>query len=107
LPLRVSTTTCSVFHKSQFLSKRELSMLHSEQKALIDFLVLARSQNFVGFVTSTFSFFVQQYRDLHGFPAGEAVMVDVPKMPMVAKEMMRLGGSFTLYNQGRPRAGGR
>ena len=38
--------------------------LHSEQKALVDFIVLARAQRFVGFGPSTFSFYLREYRAL-------------------------------------------
>lgn len=39
--------------------------LNSEQKALLDFLVLARSQKFAGFGSSTFSFYLREYRALY------------------------------------------
>ena len=39
--------------------------LNSEQKALLDFLVLARAQRFAGFGSSTFSFYLREYRALH------------------------------------------
>ena len=38
--------------------------LHSEQQALLDFLVLARSQRFVGFAASSFSFYLREHRAL-------------------------------------------
>lgn len=38
--------------------------LHSEQSALVDFLVLARCQSYVGFSGSSFSILVPQYRAL-------------------------------------------
>jgi hypothetical protein len=38
--------------------------LNSEQKALLDFIVLARAQRFVGFGSSTFSFYLREYRSL-------------------------------------------
>ncbi len=37
----------------------DLAPLHSEQKGLIDFLVLAGAQRFVGFGPSTYSFFLK------------------------------------------------
>ena len=41
-----------------------LAELNSEQKALLDFIVLARARRFVGFGSSTFSFYLREYRAL-------------------------------------------
>ena len=41
------------------LTQADLAPLHSEQKGLIDFLVLARAEHFVGFGPSTYSFFLK------------------------------------------------
>lgn len=65
-----------VVYKEQFLSEAELSMLHSEQKGLIDLLVLAKANSFVGFEPSTFSFFLTQYRVLQGLEASSSVLVE-------------------------------
>lgn len=46
--------------------------LNSEQKALLDFLVLARSQLFAGFGSSTFSFYLREYRALQVRPSPPA-----------------------------------
>lgn len=46
--------------------------LNSEQKALLDFIVLARAKKFVGFGSSTFSFFLREFRALHVSPAPES-----------------------------------
>ncbi len=54
-------------HKEMFLSAKELQGLHSEQLALLDFLVLVHSNNFVGISTSTFSVFLREYRHVTGF----------------------------------------
>ena len=43
-------------HKGELLSVAELSALHSEQKAAVDFLVLVRAEKFVGVQISSFSF---------------------------------------------------
>ena len=50
--------------------------LSSEQKALLDFLVLANGDAFVGFGTSTFSFYLREYRALQGMPRSTSVLVD-------------------------------
>lgn len=50
--------------------------LNSEQKALLDFLVLARAQRFVGFGSSTFSFYLREYRALHGLRCTSSRLVD-------------------------------
>ena len=50
--------------------------LASEQKALLDFLVLTKADRYVGFGSSTFSFYLQQYRLLQGFPETSSVLVN-------------------------------
>eukprot|EP01025_Chloroclados_australasicus_P029867 TRINITY_DN2984_c1_g1_i1.p1 TRINITY_DN2984_c1_g1~~TRINITY_DN2984_c1_g1_i1.p1 ORF type:complete len:520 (-),score=-1.73 TRINITY_DN2984_c1_g1_i1:147-1706(-) len=52
-----------LLHKEQFLGNK-LNGLSSEQCALVDFLVLVESNFFVGISSSTFSFYVQEYRAL-------------------------------------------
>ena len=59
----------------QFLTAAELSSLHSEQCALVDFLVLAAGRRFVGFEESTFSLFVREWRYLHGRPRSSSALV--------------------------------
>lgn len=50
--------------------------LNSEQKALVDFLVLSRGRGFVGFGSSTFSFYLREFRVLSGIPRSSSVLVD-------------------------------
>lgn len=50
--------------------------LHSEQIALLDFLVLAAGRQYVGFGASTFSFFLREYRLLQGFPRDTTTLVN-------------------------------
>ena len=50
--------------------------LNSEQKALLDFLVLANGKAFVGFGSSTFSFYLREYRALQSIPRSSSVLVD-------------------------------
>ncbi len=42
----------------------------------MDFLVLARSAQFVGFGSSTFSFFLREFRALSGTPRSASLLVD-------------------------------
>lgn len=51
-------------YKEMFLSDTDMAGLHSEQRGLIDFLVLSHSTRFVGFGPSTYSFFLREYRTL-------------------------------------------
>ena len=53
-------------HKEQLLEAAELSALHSEQRAAVDFLVLVHAEKFVGVQISSFSFFAVEYRKMHG-----------------------------------------
>ena len=50
--------------------------LASEQKALLDFLVLTKAERFVGFGSSTFSFYLRQHRLLMGFPENSSVLAN-------------------------------
>ena len=50
--------------------------LHSEQVALLDFIACAGGDRFVGFGASTFSFFMREYRLLHGRPRSTSALVD-------------------------------
>ena len=54
--------------------------LNSEQKALLDFLVLAKGKAFVGLGSSTFSFFLREYRVLAGLPRSTSVIVDTSRI---------------------------
>lgn len=68
---------CSeVLHKELYVRKEDLDALNSEQKALVDLLVLAKSKVFVGFGSSTFSFFLREYRALAGISRKKSVLVD-------------------------------
>ena len=60
---------------AQFLTAAELGGLHSEQRALVDFLVLTAGRRFVGFEESTFSLFVREWRYLHGRPRSSSALV--------------------------------
>ena len=50
--------------------------LNSEQKALLDFIVLSRGKAFVGFGSSTFSFYLREHRALSSIPRSSSVLVD-------------------------------
>ncbi|CAL5219417.1 g1245 [Coccomyxa viridis] len=68
---------CSSVHtKEMYLPSKVLDGLASEQKALVDFLVLARGARYVGFGSSTFSFFLREHRTLQGLPRSSSVLVD-------------------------------
>ncbi|KAK9827655.1 hypothetical protein WJX81_004166 [Elliptochloris bilobata] len=68
---------CSeVFYKELYLPASEINALSSEQKALVDFLVLARGRSFVGFGSSTFSFYLREYRALAGLPRSASLLAD-------------------------------
>ncbi len=48
-----------LLNKELFISKEELADLNTEQLALLDFLVLAQCQTFVGIGSSTFSVYLR------------------------------------------------
>ncbi|KAL4427810.1 hypothetical protein ABPG75_001899 [Micractinium tetrahymenae] len=66
---------CShVVAKEAVLPASELASLHSEQRALLDLLVLARAQRFVGTERSSFSWLAREMRLLRGLPRATAAM---------------------------------
>ncbi|KAK9827681.1 hypothetical protein WJX81_007940 [Elliptochloris bilobata] len=68
---------CSeVLHKEQYLPASVLDALSSEQKALVDFLVLARGRSFVGLGSSTFSYYLGEFRAMAGLPRSASVMAN-------------------------------
>ena len=68
--------------------------LSSEQKALVDFIVLAGGQGFVGFGSSTFSFYLREYRALKGVPRASSVLVDASAIG--TDSLFRAAGTVTL-----------
>ncbi|KAK9810163.1 hypothetical protein WJX72_005905 [[Myrmecia] bisecta] len=65
-----------VHYKEMYIPQAEIDALNSEQKALVDFLVLSRGRGFVGFGSSTFSFYLREFRVLNGIPRSSSVLVD-------------------------------
>lgn len=65
-----------VITKRNILGHQLLSELHSEQLALLDFLVLAEAQYFVGFMASLMSYFCQEYRMLQGKSRLTSYLID-------------------------------
>jgi len=49
--------------------------LQSEQRAVVDFLILAQCQAFVGFGPSTFSVFLREFKQVTGLPSVPAFFV--------------------------------
>ena len=67
----------SVHYKELYLPASETAGLSSEQSALVDFLVLSRASSFVGFGSSTFSFYLREHRALvGGLPRSSSILVD-------------------------------
>jgi hypothetical protein len=66
---------CSrVVVKEDYLSTDELAGLHSEQKALMDLLVLARADKFVGTKRSAFSYLARELRRLGGQSPASSIL---------------------------------
>ncbi|KAL4423902.1 hypothetical protein ABPG75_001203 [Micractinium tetrahymenae] len=77
----VTSHLCSeVLYKEQYVPIFELQRLNSEQLALLDFLILARAEKFVGFGPSTFSFYLREHRMLHGMPPEQSHLVNASKI---------------------------
>ncbi|KAL4427809.1 hypothetical protein ABPG75_001898 [Micractinium tetrahymenae] len=64
--------------KEQLLPPADLEGLHSEQRALLDLLVLARAQRFVGHRVSTFSHYTTQYQLLRNGDSSRAALLNHP-----------------------------
>ena len=50
--------------------------LNSEQKALLDLIVLSQGMSFVGFGSSTFSFYLREHRSARGISPAKSILVD-------------------------------
>uniref|UniRef100_A0A383W2H7 O-fucosyltransferase family protein n=1 Tax=Tetradesmus obliquus TaxID=3088 RepID=A0A383W2H7_TETOB len=70
----------SVQYKEMYLPAGMLNSLNPEQEALVDFLVLANSDNFVGLGSSTFSVYLREYRVLLGHARLADVFVDTSRI---------------------------
>lgn len=68
-------------HKEQLLEPTELSALHSEQKAAVDFLVLVHAEKFVGVQISSFSFFAVEFRKMHGIAPERDYLIKLKDTP--------------------------
>ena len=68
-------------HKEQLLEQPELTALHSEQRAAVDFLVLVHAEKFVGVQISSFSFWVVEYRKMHGIAVGRDLLIQLKDTP--------------------------
>mmetsp|Transcript_3827 Transcript_3827/g.11047 ORF Transcript_3827/g.11047 Transcript_3827/m.11047 type:complete len:533 (-) Transcript_3827:775-2373(-) len=74
--LKAAGLCSEVLYKELYVDEKEVAALNSEQKALLDFLVLAKGKAFVGLGSSTFSFYLREYRVLKDLPRSTSVIVD-------------------------------
>jgi hypothetical protein len=70
----------SVQYKELYLPKQQLAALNPEQGALVDFLVIANADAFVGIGSSTFSAYLREYRVLLGHSRAADAFVDTSKI---------------------------
>lgn len=70
----------TVEYKEKYLPPEMLHSLNPEQQALVDFLVLAQSDSFVGLGSSTFSVYLREYRVLLGRARTADVFIDTSKI---------------------------
>ena len=68
-----------IITKRIVLGEELLSEFHSEQLALLDFLVLSKAQYYVGFVASSMSYFCQEYRVLLGHNRLTSYLIDIQR----------------------------
>ena len=62
-------------HKEALLPEADLTPLHSEQQAALDFLVLVRASKFVGWAGSSFSFWASEHRKMVGLPPTASLII--------------------------------
>ncbi|KAK9814823.1 hypothetical protein WJX72_012059 [[Myrmecia] bisecta] len=86
----------SIHHKEMYLTPADTASLDSEQLALIDFLVLATAQRFVGIATSTFSLFLVEYRAIQGVDRIMSGLVDLRSMPQFYYDYLDQAASFSI-----------
>ena len=67
--------------------------LHSEQKALLDLLVLAHAKNYVGTKRSSFSCYARDLRSLQSKPPNSTVLIKVGVYPSEVLEFQELVNS--------------
>jgi hypothetical protein len=70
----------TVRYKEMYLPPELLNGLNPEQEALVDFLVIANADSFVGLGSSTFSVYLREYRVLLGHERMADVFVDTSKI---------------------------
>ncbi|GAB4815103.1 hypothetical protein N2152v2_002149 [Parachlorella kessleri] len=81
-----------IAYKERFLRASQLAGLHSEQLALIDFLVLLKSQRLCGLAESSFSYLLVEMRALQGRPKSTAVLINPGSS---ARTLFRFGGQLS------------
>ncbi|KDD71689.1 hypothetical protein H632_c4559p0, partial [Helicosporidium sp. ATCC 50920] len=77
---RLAPYASKLVHKEQVVPEYELRGLNPEQLALLDFLILAHAGGFVGFGSSTFSFYLAEYRHLMGAPAESSFLINATRI---------------------------
>ena len=77
----INEKLCSkVVYKEKYLTRDDLDQLHTEQKGLVDLLVILKAHKFVGVGTSTFSWFVREYRKIMGIPRDDSHLVSMTEV---------------------------
>lgn len=75
--LLAANLTSRILHKGDIIPQDQLQGLETEQQALVDFLVMARSWRLVGIAFSTFGLYLREYRAFKlGIPHATAALVD-------------------------------
>lgn len=69
-----------VARKEDVLTEEDVEGLNPEQLALLDLLILARARTFLGLGCSTFSWFLAEYRTMHGHPPYESLLINATRV---------------------------
>ncbi|KAI8462190.1 MAG: hypothetical protein J3K34DRAFT_450571 [Monoraphidium minutum] len=96
--LVINEVVSTVLHKKQFVPRGTLQGLTSEQLALIDLLVLSRADKVVGHCQSSFSWFLMEWRALHGLPRNTSHLIQVPRCAQT--DAWKGSNRFEIFNGG-------
>lgn len=77
---KVAPFASQIYYKELFLTDDELASLSADQRSIVDYLVLLTCERFVGLNSSTFSWWVREYRKLLGYDQHTSLFVPTPNI---------------------------
>lgn len=78
LTQKLTPFASTIYYKELFLTDVELASMSADQRSVVDYLVLLTCERFVGINTSTYSWWVREYRKLMGYDTRTSLFVATP-----------------------------